>query len=277
MLDMGVAVGANIGDREFERLRQLFERVSGIHLADSKKTLVCGRLSRRLRQLNLRDYRDYLDLIEAPDAALERQTAIDLLTTNETHFFREPRHFEFLKQVLARFSQQGLGRAFEVWSAACSTGEEPYSLAMVLAEELGWRPWHVHASDLSTRVLEEARRGLYPSQRAAEVPSHLSVKYLLEGLDEFEGLYLIDSSLRARVTFRQVNLMQPLPASPAFDVIFLRNVLIYFDRPSRRKIVEAAAQRLRPGGLLFIGHSETLHGITDVLEPVAPTVYRQRD
>lgn len=266
-------IGATITDPEFERLRRFFQSASGIHLADSKKVLVCGRLAKRLRALGLASYRAYLDFIERPDGRAERQMAVDLLTTNETHFFREPRHFELLREELARRAPRGSVR---IWSAACSTGEEPYSLAMTLAEVLGDRPWSVFASDLSTRVLDEAKAGIYGEQRASEVPPKLAHKYLLEGIEEYAGRWRVDGALRQRVSFQQINLMQPLPALEPFDFVFLRNVLIYFDNAAKRRIVEAVAATIRPGGLLFIGHSETLSGVTGVLDPVVPTVYRQR-
>lgn len=268
-------IGATITDPEFERLRRFFQQASGIRLADTKKVLVCGRLAKRLRQLGLATYAAYLDLIQRPDQRVERQTAIDLLTTNETHFFREPRHFELLRQELASPAVRVQRHPFRVWSAACSSGEEPYSLAMTLAEVLGERrPWQVHASDLSMRVLEDAQLGIYGAARASEVPPALAQRYLLEGIEEFEGQYRIDASLRQRVGFERINLMETLPPMEPFDAVFLRNVLIYFDVPAKRHIVGQVARTLRPGGLLFIGHSETLSGIHDGLRQVAPTVYR---
>lgn len=267
--------GSTITDGEFERLRRFFMAASGIRLADTKKVLVCGRLAKRLRELGLASYRAYLDFIEAPAGRAERQTAVDLLTTNETHFFREPRHFEFLRAQLKAPALRGRAGTLRVWSAACSSGEEPYSLAMTLAEELGDRPWEVFASDLSTRVLEDARAGIYGEQRASEVPPALARKYLLEGIDEYAGCYRVDGALRQRTRFAQINLMEPLPAMEPFDFVFLRNVLIYFDTPAKKRIVESVAQRIRPGGLLFIGHAETLSGVTDVLAGVVPTIYRR--
>jgi len=267
-------IGADITDQEFDRLRRFFEAASGIRLADSKKVLVCGRLSRRLRHHGLESYREYIALIESGAEAGERQIAIDLLTTNETHFFREPKHFDLLRQELRERVKTGLRGPMRLWSAASSTGEEAYSLAMTLAEELADRPWSIFASDLSTRVLDDARTGIYPKQRADEIPRALAQRYVLEGYDENHGLYRIDATLRKRVTFDQVNLMEPLPPLEPFDMIFLRNVLIYFDNAGKKKIVESLVKRLKPGGLLYIGHSETLGGITDVVKPVVPTIYR---
>jgi len=268
-------IGASITDQEFDRLRRFFEKASGIRLSDSKRELVCGRLAKRLRHLSLTAYRDYIAWIEQPANAEERQTAIDLLTTNETHFFREPKHFERLRSEIRARLQKGLNGPMRIWSAACSSGEEPYSLAMTLAELLGDRPWQVVASDLSTKVLADAQRGIYARQRADEVPRELAVRYLLEGYDECEGLYRIDPSLSKRVSFMQLNLMEPLPRMDAFDFIFLRNVLIYFDVAAKQRIVESVVTRLKPGGLLFIGHSETLGGVTDVVHQVVPTVYQR--
>lgn len=266
-------LGSEINDADFGRLSRFFQQASGIQLVASKKVLVCGRLSRRLRALKLTNYREYLDLIESPGQQAERQVAVDLLTTNETHFFREPKHFERLRQELSKLANRPGCPPIRVWSAASSTGEEPYSLAITMAEMLGWRAWQVFASDLSTRVLDEARRGIYNEQRAREIPPDLAQKYLLEGFDESAGQFRIDQAIRQRVTFAQVNLMEPLPTLEPFDVIFLRNVLIYFDKEAKKRIVESISQRLRKGGLLFIGHAETLSGITDVLKSVVPTVY----
>lgn len=268
-------LGSDITNDEFDRLRRFFEKASGISLSDSKRQLVCGRLSKRLRALSLTTYSEYLVHIGKAENAGERQAAVDLLTTNETHFFREPRHFERLRDELqTRMRLGGLG-TIRIWSAACSTGEEPYSLAMTLSELLGDRPWSITASDLSTKVLADAQRAIYGRQRAEEVPPELAHKYLLEGFDEYEGMYRIDPALCRRVSFRQLNLMEPLPAMESFDYIFLRNVLIYFDVAAKRRIVEAVAQKLKPSGLLFIGHSETLGGVTDAVRQVVPTVYRR--
>lgn len=268
-------LGSTISDADFDRLRGFFEAASGIRLADNKKVLVCGRLAKRLRHHRLDGYRAYLRLLDDPTQQAERQMAIDLLTTNETHFFREPRHFELLRSELAGMVSRGQASGLRVWSAACSTGEEPYSLAMTLAEVLGGRPWTVFASDLSTRVLADAQRGLFGEQRASEVPRPLAQRYLLEGVEEYTGQYLIDPELRARVQFAQINLMEPLPRLEPFHIVFLRNVLIYFDQAAKRRIVAGIVASMRRGGLLFVGHSETLNGMADGLEPVVPTVYRK--
>lgn len=268
-------MGSAIGAAEFDRLRRFFEAASGIRLGDHKRELVCGRLARRLRERGVADYAAYLRLIEQPGEAQERQLAIDLLTTNETHFFREPKHFEILRGELAERLARGQAGGLRVWSAACSTGEEPYSLAMTLDQVLGRRPWRVFASDLSQRVLAEARRGLYGAQRAGEVPRALAERYLLEGTEEYAGTWLVDGELRQRVDFAHCNLTALPPGLGPFDIVFLRNVLIYFEPPVKRRIVEAVLQRMAPGGLLFVGHSESLTGVVDGLRQVVPTVYRK--
>jgi chemotaxis protein methyltransferase CheR len=264
-----------ISDPEFERLRKMFHRASGIQLADSKKVLVCGRLAKRLRHHRFPAFRQYLDYIEGPEGRDERQVAIDLLTTNETHFFREPKHFEHFRRVIES-PGSGLNRAsLQVWSAACSSGEEPYSIAMLLSELLPARTWRILASDLSTKVLAETRAALYGKARADEIPRDLRRKYCLEGTEEYEGMVLMDRRLRERVETRQLNLMEPLPGIGPFDVVFLRNVLIYFDVPAKKRIVENVASRMKPGAILYIGHSETLGGVTDCVSQELPTIYRK--
>ena len=263
----------SITQKEFERIRGFFNQASGIYLAYSKKVLVSGRLAKRLRVLGLSDFGAYMDHVESSAGAAERIHVIDLLTTNETHFFREPKHFEFLCQALESPNGTLQRNGCTVWSAACSTGEEPYSIAMLLTEVLGRRPWHILASDLSTKVLDEAKRAVYGPARAAEIPKDMAPKYCLFGTEEYEGMVLMDRSLRDRIEFMQINLMQPLPMVGPFDVVFLRNVLIYFDADAKRKIVDAVATRLKPGGLLFIGHSETLSGVSDKYTQAMPTIY----
>ena len=259
-----------ITDREFETLRTLLYREAGISLSSQKKPMVCGRLGRRLHKLGLRSYSDYLERIDGGGDSAELQTAIDLLTTNETYFFREPKHFEWLKE---RMRAAPPGRAFRVWSAACSSGEEPYTIAMVAADTLGERPWEVLASDISTRVLDSARQGLYPIERAEHIPKAYLNRYCLKGTGPYEGQFLIAKALRSRIRFQQINLQRPFAEGSPFDVIFLRNVMIYFDVETKKSLVERLAQRLGPGGRLVIGHSESLNGVTAALRAELPTVY----
>ena len=258
-----------LSDAELQGFSRLMMEAAGITLAPSKKALIGGRLARRLQALGLASYTHYLTHIQRD--AQERQRAIDLLTTNETYFFREPRHFAYLSERI--LPRHDAARPFRVWSAACSSGEEPYSVAMVLAERLGSRPWEIVASDISTRVLEQARRGVYPMERAEKIPLPYLKAYCLKGVGAQDGQFLIQDTLRQRINFREVNLNASLPDIGPFDLVLLRNVMIYFDAPTKRGVCKRIEQVLRPGGHLFVGHSETLNGLDSALRMVQPAVY----
>ena len=235
--------------------------------------LVSGRLAKRVRQRGLSSYAEYLNVMRRERGEL--QQAVDLLTTNETYFFREPRHFDFLREnVLPELRGRSPVR---VWSGACSSGEEPYSIAMVLAACLGSRPWEVVASDISTRMLEKAAAGQYGIGAAGDIPRPLLASYCLKGVGPQGGTFLVEPSLRSRVRFLQVNLNQPLPDLGVFDLIFLRNVMIYFDLETKREVMKRMLPLLRAGGYFFVSHSESLNGITDELQSIRPSIYRKRD
>ena len=257
---------------EFEWIsRFLYER-TGITLNDGKQALVMGRLDKRLRKRGLTEYGDYFSLLGMPGFEDETTVAIDLLTTNETYFFREPKHFEFLQKVI--FPQYAKQRGLRIWSAASSSGEEAYTIAMTLAEYFPGDGWEILGSDISTKVLEKASRALYPLSAADKIPPLLLKKYCLKGRDEFEDFFLIDAALRSKVRFFPVNLIEPLPDIGLLDVIFLRNVMIYFDQETKQKLVQRLVEKLRPGGYVFISHSETLNGIKTALKLVSPSIYR---
>ncbi len=262
-----------ITDSEFNSFRSFIYDHAGINLSDEKKTLVTSRLSKRLRHYSFNTFQEYFDLVVASAQDGERQTAIDLLTTNETYFFREPKHFEFLeKEILANLKNR---KTFRVWSAASSTGEEAYSIAMLLDAMLGLKPWEIFASDISSRVLRKARQGHYLQNRIDGIPKEFLRKYCLKGVGDNEGTLLIDKKLRQKVSFEPVNLKRPLGDIGLFEVIFLRNVLIYFDLETKALIIKQLVEKLQPDGYLFIGHSESLKGVHDGLETVIPTVYRK--
>lgn len=266
-----------IKDSEFASFQRFIFEMAGITMSDSKKALVSGRLAKRLQHHGLQSYDAYFRLLQSGQHAGEVQLAVDLLTTNETYFFRESRHFDLLREA-AEAARPGLraGAPFRVWSAACSSGEEPYSVAMVLADVLDEAPWEVVASDISTRVLERARTGHYPMERASHVPQDYLRRFCLKGIREQQGTLLVERGLRQRVQFRQVNLNTSLPADLGlYDVIFLRNVMIYFNGDTKRQVVARVTSRLKSGGVFFIGHSESLHEINDALHPVIPSVYRK--
>jgi chemotaxis protein methyltransferase CheR len=261
-----------ISDQEFTRFQALVLHETGISLSDQKKTLVVSRLASRLRHRKLNSFSDYYRVLQNPHERDELQAAIDLMTTNETSFFRESDHFKILRDHIREL--RPVPFPFQVWSAASSSGEEAYSIAMLLADVLGSAHWEVHGTDISTRVLDRARRALYPMERAATIPKDYLQRYCLKGQGKHEGLFLIDRPIRERVSFSQANLCKVLPRLGPFNVAFLRNVLIYFDGPQKRRVVEAVAERLKPGGLLIVGHSESLSGIAGGLLQVRPTVYR---
>jgi chemotaxis protein methyltransferase CheR len=265
--------GHAITDREFAKFQRFIFEAAGIALADSKKALVAGRLAKRLQLHGLPSYTDYFELISGGQAPDEVQMAVDLLTTNETYFFREPRHFDFLRDLLGQF--RGGGRPYRVWSAASSSGEEAYSIAMTLADLLGDVPWEIVGTDISTRVVERARAGHYPMERGERIPKEYLKRFCLRGIGRQDGTFLIEPALRARVKFMQANLNTRLPDLGTFDVVFLRNVLIYFDNDTKRGVVERVAAHLPHGGHLFIGHSETLNDLTSVVRPVSPAIYRK--
>lgn len=265
---------APISDAEFDGVRRFIRDAAGIHLSSAKKALVCSRLDKRLAACQAASYNDYLHIVSDAANAAERQTAIDLLTTNETYFFREPAHFKALADHARRRlpHQQAPLRA---WSAASSSGEEAFSMAMTLADVLGPRPWEVLGTDISSRVVAQACAAQYPLARASRVaPEHLK-RYCLKGVGTQAGKIKMAQSLRDRVRFAQANLMRPLPELGTFDVIFLRNVLIYFDPAGKAAVVGNVIARLRPGGLLCVGQAESLQGIRHGLVAVAPSVYRR--
>ncbi|GGP22730.1 CheR family methyltransferase [Silvimonas iriomotensis] len=262
-----------VSNEEMRLFQRLFYQQIGMHLPESKRALLSSRLSRRLVALGLPNFRAYHDLIASPSARDERQRAIDLITTNETFFFREIGHFAFLSQkVLPLFNRS---ETLRIWSAASSTGEEAYSIAMLLDNERPDAPWEIVGSDISQRVLESARRGMYPMVRGENISPADLKKHCLRGTGEYEGQFLVGKHLRERVEFTQMNLTA-LPARlKPFDVVFLRNVIIYFDAPTKAKVLANVTHFVKPGGYLLVGHSESLHGIQLPLQMISPSVYRK--
>lgn len=260
-------------DAEFRSFQKMIYEIAGISLSNEKKALVAGRLARRVNYYGLPSYEAYFQQLFRGDSRDELQVAVDLLTTNETYFFREPRHFDLLRETI--LPQLPVGRTARIWSGASSSGEEVYTIAMCMADKLGNRSWELIGSDISTRVLEQARSGHYPIERAKDIPREYLTRFCLKGTGAQEGTFLIEKGLRSRVKFMQVNLNQPLPALGEFDVIFLRNVMIYFDQKTKQQVVQRMIPLLRSGGYFLVSHSETLNGITDALKPVSPSVYRK--
>lgn len=265
-----------ISDQEFGQFQRFIFETAGISLSPAKKALVTGRLSKRLHACGTQTYSAYFALLKSGGHAGEVQTAIDLLTTNETYFFREPRHFELLASTFGgAHAPPRAGQPVRVWSAASSSGEEAYSISMVLKDTLQGRPFEVIGTDISTRMLQRARTGHYPEQRTRQIPQEYLKRYCLKGRGEQAGTLLVDRSVREHVRFTHANLNAALPELGQFDVAFLRNVLIYFNGETKRQVVERVLSRIRPGGWLYIGHSESLHGLDLPLHQVMPSVYRK--
>ena len=276
--------GENISNADFTRLRTLIYAQSGINLNADKKTMLELRIRQRLRSLNLESYDDYCEyLFQGHNQKEEIVHLIDVVTTNKTDFFREPEHFDFLVQqalpdLVARNES---GRPLLFWSAGCSTGEEPYTLAMVLSEYGQNRPgfrFRVLATDISTQVLAKANRGIFNEALLHPVPPVMRRKYFMRSRDPQSNLLRVVPELRRLVDFRRLNFMDgDFGLSDHADVIFCRNVIIYFDRPTQERILQKLAAHLVSGGYVFVGHSESLHEMDLPLVPVAPALYRKEN
>jgi chemotaxis protein methyltransferase CheR len=269
--------------QEFTLFQRLILREAGIFLSDAKRALLVGRLIRRVRELELPTFGAYYARIAGGDAA-ELVRLLDAIATNETHFFREPKQFELLedrvcREWLAAAAAGSRDRRVRVWSAACSTGEEPYSIAMVLLDRLGG-DWDLEivASDISTKVLDRAAQGVFPVERAEEIPEHYRRRFMLRGIGPEEGNCRAGKVVRAPLRFERINLNDDdYPVTGLFDAIFCRNVLIYFDAPSRAQVIDRLSRRLVPGGYLFLGHAESAARTASDLRAVMPAVYRRRE
>lgn len=249
----------HISQTSFNHIREYVYRTAGITIGAEKSAMVTSRLWRRLEITGCNSYETYLAFVASNEGVEERCLMLDLLTTNETYFFREPAHFKRLSQQIL---PQVKSRPVRVWCAAASTGEEPYSLAMVLADHLGLNNWELLATDISRKALAQAERGLYRMERLEQMPQAYLKQYCLRGVDEYQGQLAIHPQLRSQVKFSQHNLLHPLVGHEKFDVIFLRNVLIYFDQPTKQLVLDRLLQNLRPDGWLILGHCESLMGLT---------------
>jgi chemotaxis protein methyltransferase CheR len=271
----------DISDELFAKYRDLIYREAGIALTDSKKSLLVSRVAGRLRELGLTTFDQYYRLVHDPSSTEERGRLLDRICTNETHFFRDPRQFMFLNDHLfprleADAARSGQKRV-RAWSAACSTGEEPYSLAMAMLHRFpksaGWQV-EIVATDLSNKVLAAAGAALWPIDKAEDIPLHYRKAFMLRGTGGQTGKMKAGPEIREVVSFTRMNLNDPeYTVSGVFDFIFCRNVLIYFDRESKQKVVERLMTHLAPDGCLFLGYAETTTTITDRLISIGPNVY----
>lgn len=264
----------NMDRKLFDRLRAIIYENSGIALHEGKQALVCARLRKRMRLLGIQDYREYLNRVSDDDGA-ETIGLIDAISTNVTSFFREPVHFDFLAKAMSGWLNAGAKR-FRFWSAACATGEEPYSIAMTLLEAVKDQPvdMRILATDISAQALEKGMRGIYDEQKMSPVVPYLRNKYFRRVKNQNGASYAVNAALAKPILFRRFNLSAvPFPMSGPMDAIFCRNVLIYFDQTTRKNLLDEAYRLLKKGGYLFVGHAESLTGMISNFKPVRPSIY----
>ena len=266
-----------ITSKEFEQFRALIYQSCGISLNESKKILLVSRLSKRLRALELDSFQAYCDMVSGETDGDEFTLLLDLVSTNKTDFFREPKHFDFLRERILPTLQST--RRVRIWSSASSSGEEPYTIAMTLYDSVPdperW-DFQILASDISTRVLARAALGIYEDERVRDLSPDLVERHFLKGTGERAGMIKVKPHVSQMVRYRRINLMDDtFPIKNPLDLIFCRNVMIYFDRPTQAQLVTKFYRYLKPGGYLFIGHSESLQRLEQPFKAVAPTIYQK--
>ncbi len=268
----------------FNRFSSFIYDQVGIKLPPAKKTMLEARLNKRLKLLGFFTFEEYADYVFSPEGKdAEMVSLIDVVTTNKTDFFREPVHFEYLSKsaipelIISRGA--GIKTPFKIWSAGCSTGEEPFTMSMVLAEFREKQPefnYSILATDISTVVLGKAHKGIYPEESVDTIPLQMKKKYLLKSRDKTARLVRIIPELRSQISFKRLNFMEDFCLRDLFDVIFCRNVIIYFDKQTQEKLLTKFCSHLVKGGYLFLGHSESISGMALPLTPVASTVFRKQ-
>jgi chemotaxis protein methyltransferase CheR len=269
-------------ETDFNQIKGILYDDSGIYLPPTKMNLVYSRLTKRLRALGLKSFYDYVLYVQGSGAKSERRHLINALTTNLTHFFREPHHLDTVSQVLAPEAMgiTAQGGRYRIWSAGCSTGEEPYSIALALlrhSAELSSRNVQILGTDIDSDVVDHASRGAYEKQIVGPVEPSLLAKYFETGWGPNADRFVVSDTLRSMTTFKTLNLMQHWPMSGLFDAVFCRNVVIYFDEATKAVLWQRFAAAIKPGGHLMIGHSERIAGpARDLFEPAGLTTYRRR-
>ncbi len=260
-------------ESEFRSFSDLIFRYTGIRMSEKKKNLIASRLSRRIRTHNCRSYREYLEILKEDKTGEEKHVFINLVTTHVTHFFRESDHFTFLAKTL----QERENPPSKIWSAASSTGEEAYTSAMILQDYLGSGNWSVLGTDICSESITKAKAAFYPLDGVEQIPEYYLKHYCLKGKDEFDGTFTFTRDIRSRVHFEVMNLMtfNELPQRFSPDIVFLRNVLIYFEQSEKQSIVDKIESILSPGSILIIGHSESLNGIRNNLKLVQTSIYKK--
>jgi len=268
-------------DKDFDRIRKLVIEHTGISLSDAKRNLVYGRLAKRLRKMEIGDFGSYIQLLESPAGEEELANFTNAITTNLTSFFRENHHFEFLKSnVLPKLLRDNAGtKKIRVWSAGCSTGEEPYSIAMAIREVIPEnKDWDIRilATDLDTNVLAHAQAGVYSVERINNVSKSRMKRWFMRGKGNMQDSAKIRAELQQLISFRQLNLMKPWPIKNQFDIIFCRNVVIYFDKPTQRVLFKRYHEVLKDTGHMFIGHSETMFKVSEDFNLIGNTIYTKK-
>ena len=267
-------IGISLSEKQFNYVRNMIYRIAGIKLQSGKEEMVKARLMKRLRVLGISSYEKYLDFVEKDTSKTELTHLVDVLTTNKTDFFREQQHFDFLsQQIIPKLDKHG---KFRIWSAGCSSGEEPYTIAMLLREELpnvDMYDIRILATDVSSRMVERVRQAQYDKKTLNDVAPLYRNKYFISPNGKSEGSYRIRDDVRNMVRVARLNLMQPWPMQGPFDIIFCRNVMIYFDKETQEKLINRYWEMLPPGGYLFVGHSESMAGISHKFQYVQPAVY----
>lgn len=277
----GSSASVKLSSSDFARLSEFIYKECGINLSDSKKILLESRLQKRLAHLNLNTFQDYYKYVVSPVGIKDELVhMIDAVATNKTDFFREPMHFQFMEsEALPAFAQGSASRTYKVWSSACSTGEEPYTIAMVLEEfKSQYRfDYKITATDISTKVLDRAVQAIYPERNITDVPLALRRKYMLRSKDKMNNTIRMTPEIRQRIQFKRLNLMDgSLDVDYDYDIVFCRNVLIYFDRKTQEEVVNKLISHLRPGGYLFIGHSESIYHMKLPVKQLRPTIFQKQ-
>ena len=271
-----ILASRHLTDREFHKISAMMYDLCRLNLHEGKKALVQARLNKRLRMLGIDSYTEYLAYVKDEPTGRELVTLVNTLTTNLTYFFREKDHFDYLeKEVLAKLDARNASR-LRIWSAGCSSGEEAYTMGMVLREtvpDVDRMNALILGTDISTGMLARARQGCYSLERFRDTPSALRDKYFLRQLDRQEKIYQAKPELTRLIRFRYLNLMEPWPMHSGFDVIFCRNVMIYFDKETQRDLIRRFYDALNPGGVFMVGHSESLTGVHHDFRYVRPTIY----
>ncbi|MCX7982164.1 MAG: protein-glutamate O-methyltransferase CheR [Syntrophales bacterium] len=263
-------------DHEFEKIRRLIYEQCGINLHEGKRELVKARLSKRLREGNFKSFSEYFRYVTTEEGTDELINMIDSISTNLTYFFRENTHFDRLRLILEKWKEKK--KDIRIWSAGCSTGEEPYSIAIVASEVLGPnRQWcSILATDISTRVLKQAITGIYPQEKIERVPKNILKAYFQYGTGKAAGYYRIRKEIRDMIEFRRFNLMDPFPLDFRFHIVFCRNVMIYFDKKTQVELITKFFHTLEDDGYLFVGHSESLTGLEHGFQYLEPSIYRKK-